>query len=65
MPSKPVQQPSGPMLSIQELAEQLGVPVATIYVWRNRGEAPKAHKIGRHLRWRQQDVDAWLEERAS
>ncbi len=57
--------PTGSMLSIEQVAEELGVSVATIYMWRHRGTAPKASKVGRHLRWRQTDVDAWLDERAS
>jgi excisionase family DNA binding protein len=43
-----------------ELAAYLGVPVKTLYQWKYRGTGPRVHKVGRHLRYRWQDVDAWL-----
>lgn len=47
--------------SIEELAEELGVPVRTVYAWRHRGIGPRGHKIGKHVRFRRVDVEAWLE----
>lgn len=38
----------------------LGVPVGTLYYWRCRGEGPQACKLGRHLRYRAEDVRAWV-----
>jgi excisionase family DNA binding protein len=49
------------LMSAQELAEYLGVPVATIYRWRYRHEGPRALKIGRHLRYRTIDIERWLD----
>jgi excisionase family DNA binding protein len=43
------------------LAELLDIPERTIYNWRQRGLGPPAYRIGRHLRYRRQDVEAWLE----
>lgn len=63
MPSKPEQTPAGRMLDIEQVADQLGVPVGTIRFWKAQGDAPKAYKVGRYLRWRQQDIDEWLEGR--
>jgi len=34
--------------------------LATLYVWRTRGKGPAAIKVGRHLRYRQSDIDLWL-----
>ena len=48
------------LLGIQELAEFIGVPRQTIYRWRGQGRGPKAAKLGRHLRYRQADIDEWL-----
>jgi predicted DNA-binding transcriptional regulator AlpA len=45
-----------------ELAKHLGIPVATLYAWRYRGEGPPALRIGRHLRYRPADIEAWLLE---
>ncbi|MDF9877479.1 helix-turn-helix transcriptional regulator [Cellulosimicrobium cellulans] len=47
-----------------QLAEQLGVPVKTIYIWRTRGKGPRGIRVGKHLRYRQSDIDAWLDSQA-
>ncbi len=52
-----------PLIGVEELAEYLGVPVQTIYDWRMSGKAPRALKIGKHLRFALCDVQAWLTER--
>lgn len=51
-----------PLIGVEELAEWLGIPIQTIYDWRLSGRAPRAHKIGKHLRFALSDVEAWLEE---
>jgi excisionase family DNA binding protein len=51
------------LLSAEELAAYLRVPVSTLYVWRTRGNGPQALKVGRHLRYRSDDVEDWLERR--
>jgi excisionase family DNA binding protein len=50
------------LLTIQEVADLLNVPVATIYGWNSRGTGPKYHKLGRHARYRPSDVVAWENE---
>lgn len=50
------------LLSPTDLAEYLKVPRATVYAWRNKGTGPRTLKIGRHLRFRWSDVQAWLTE---
>jgi excisionase family DNA binding protein len=50
-----------PLLSITELAEYLGVPVKTIYEWRQSGRGPACVRIGRHLKFAVSDVRAWVE----
>lgn len=44
-----------------EIAEFCGVPVGTVYQWSSRGGGPKLIKVGRHLRARWSDVEAWLD----
>lgn len=51
-------------LSPEQLAKELGVPLSTIYQWRYKGTGPKAHRFGRHIRFRRSDVDEWIEGRA-
>ncbi|MYR57554.1 helix-turn-helix domain-containing protein [Streptomyces sp. SID625] len=43
-----------------EVAAYLGVPVKTLYQWKYRGIGPNVHKVGRHLRYRWTEVDAWV-----
>ncbi|MGI8707255.1 MAG: helix-turn-helix domain-containing protein [Actinomycetota bacterium] len=48
----------------QGLADYLGIPLRTVYAWRYRGEGPASYRIGRHVRYRREDVEAWLEKQA-
>jgi predicted DNA-binding transcriptional regulator AlpA len=48
------------LLSIQDLADFLSIPVLTIYQWRSKHKGPRAMRIGRHLRWDDREVTAWL-----
>ncbi len=50
------------LLSAQELADYLEVPVNTIYSWRHRDTGPPGFRIGKHLRYRWLDVQAWLDD---
>jgi len=47
--------------SPQWLADYLGVPLATLYQWSSRRTGPRTIRVGRHLRYRQSDIDRWLE----
>jgi excisionase family DNA binding protein len=44
----------------QALSDYLGIPVATLYQWRQRSEGPPAVRLGKHLRYRPQAVREWL-----
>lgn len=59
-PSTPERLPA--LLTAQEVAEALRVPLSTIYRWRHSGIGPPALRIGRHLRYRREDVHAWIEQ---
>ena len=50
-----------PLLSIEDLAEYLGVPVTTIYDWRVDGKGPCGVRVGRHVKFTRSDVLAWIE----
>jgi excisionase family DNA binding protein len=43
-----------------EAAAYLQVPMKTLYTWRYKRVDPRAHRVGRHLRYRWEDVEAWL-----
>jgi excisionase family DNA binding protein len=51
-----------PMLTPQELAAFLAVPVATVYRWNSEGTGPRRVRVGKHVRFRRADVDAWIEQ---
>lgn len=48
------------LLTTEEVAEYLAVPVRTIYRWRAHGTAPVGYRVGKHIRFRREDVDQWL-----
>jgi excisionase family DNA binding protein len=50
-----------PALPLKELALQLQVSVQTLYDLRSQGRGPTGFRVGRHLRFRQSEVQAWLE----
>lgn len=51
------------LLTPQEVADMLRIPVRSLYVQRSAGRpTPPGVKIGRHLRYRLADVEAWVEE---
>lgn len=52
-------------MTTQQLADWLQVSVSTIYDWRAQGMGPLAYRIGRHLRWRREDVMEWLMDQAA
>ena len=36
--------------NFKEISIQLGIPVKSIYFYHERGDGPRVHKFGRHLR---------------
>jgi excisionase family DNA binding protein len=50
-----------PLLSTDEVCRHLGITKATFYQQRTKGTGVRGVKVGRHLRFRQQDLDAWIE----
>ena len=51
------------LLSEKQAAKSLTVGAKCMQAWRTRGGGPAYVKIGRLVRYRQSDLDAWLEER--
>lgn len=48
----------------EEVAEFYRIPVGTLYGWRYKGTGPKVSKMGRHLRYKRSDVEAWAEQQS-
>jgi excisionase family DNA binding protein len=49
------------LLSAQDLADYLDVPLSTLYDWRWRGEGPKGFRAGKHIRYRRADIEEWIQ----
>ncbi len=56
--------PEDRLWSVEEVSYFLSVPVATLYYWRCRGEGPESSRLGRHVRYRAEDVRAWVAGRS-
>ena len=48
------------LLTVEDLAEYLDVPVATLYAWRYHRQGPPGFRVGRHLRYRWADIEEWI-----
>ncbi len=54
------------LLDIESVSEVIGLPVATLYQQRHRrvGIGALAIRAGKHLRWRPEDIEAWLNKQS-
>jgi excisionase family DNA binding protein len=52
------------MLSARDLAERLAVPERTVCDKWREWRLP-AYRIGKHLRWKERDVLAWIDRQAA
>ena len=52
------------VLTTHHAAEYLGVSRRTVEDWRRRGVGPRYAKVGRAVRYRVEDLDAWLASRS-
>ncbi len=50
------------LLSPRDLAELCQVPIATVYRWNYTGTGPTVLRLGKHVRYREGDVERWLAE---
>jgi excisionase family DNA binding protein len=55
--------PRSALITSKELARLLRVPVTSVYGWRQHGTGPPAYRVGRHTRYRVDEVLAWLEQK--
>ena len=47
-------------LTERQVAEQLGLSVATLRAWRHRGKGPRFLRLGRSVRYLPSDVDEFV-----
>lgn len=48
------------LLDSSTLAAELGLPVRTLDNWAYLGKGPRYVRVGRHRRYRPEDVEAWI-----
>jgi hypothetical protein len=53
------------LLTLQEVALLVRVPVATLRYWRHLGTGPHSFRIGRGVRYWRTEVFAWLHDQAN
>jgi excisionase family DNA binding protein len=51
-------------LTERQVAEQLGLSVATLRAWRHRGKGPRFLRLGRSVRYLPSDVDEFVQASA-
>ena len=49
------------LLNPTEVSHYLGVPIGTLANWRYQGCGPAFLRVGRHVRYRSEDLTAWVE----
>ncbi|MCU1588886.1 MAG: hypothetical protein JWP11_142 [Frankiales bacterium] len=57
---EPVSLDPNEWLTPDYITQDLRVSLNTWYQWRSAGKAPKAIKVGKHVRVRRRDYEAWL-----
>ncbi|MBF9011696.1 helix-turn-helix transcriptional regulator [Corynebacterium phoceense] len=50
------------LLTSNEVAQRLGVPVSTVNYWRTAKKGPHYVKVGRHVRYLPESVDKYVLE---
>jgi excisionase family DNA binding protein len=49
------------LMTVEQVAEYLNVPIKTVYRWRLTGTGPRGARVGRYVRFRRTDVEAWVD----
>ncbi|MDO8145649.1 helix-turn-helix domain-containing protein [Isoptericola sp. 178] len=50
------------LMTPEEMADYLGVTLHCVYAWSSRGGGPTVLRVGARLRYRPDDVEAWLDQ---
>ncbi|MGH3351978.1 MAG: helix-turn-helix transcriptional regulator [Nocardioides sp.] len=52
--------PLARVVTLSELCAHLHVPIQTLYDLRSQGRGPRGFRVGRELRFRAGEIEAWL-----
>lgn len=47
-------------MTTRDVADALGVPESTVRYWRHIGTGPRSFKMGRVVKYRRADCEAWV-----
>lgn len=50
------------LLTLDEVADLLRAPSATLRYWRHLGTGPRSFRVGRRVVYRRKDIHSWLTE---
>jgi excisionase family DNA binding protein len=50
------------VMTVREVAALLAVPVSTVHHWAARRQGPPSFKVGKHRRFFEDEVVAWVRE---
>ena len=55
-----------PLLTVEDVARIVGLPVSTIYQQRHRrvGVGALGFRTGKHLRWNSRSLEQWIDEQS-
>lgn len=48
--------------SFKNISQEMGIPIKSIYLYHERGDGPRVHKFGKHLRVLETDLRLWQEK---
>lgn len=61
MASRTPPRPTGHLLTVADVCDELGIARSTFYDWKAKGNAPRCYKLPNgDLRIRRADLDAWF-----
>ncbi len=49
------------LLNVRDVAQRMNLSTRAIWNYRDIGFMPKALKVGGSVRWREKDIDAWIQ----
>jgi predicted DNA-binding transcriptional regulator AlpA len=49
------------LIDIAQVSAMTGVPIETLRDWRKHGKGPAGKRIGKRVRYRPEDVRAWVD----
>lgn len=49
------------LVGVEEVASMIGVSPSTVRWWRQTGKGPRSARIGKQVKFKRSEVEAWLE----